>query len=114
MFELTTVRETAQRVEPQTFTVTKVRSGSSLRNSMRGIRPGLMQAHFVFDDTGPTRYFYKTEMFLRSERQPNVLMLTCQHAWETGSSRFEYQRPPTLAEMRQALGAYFTLKPAGI
>lgn len=116
VFELTTIRETAQRVEPDTFTVTKVRSGSSLRNSMRQNQPGLMHARFVSDDTGggPIRYFYKTEMFLHSARQPNVLMLTCQHAWETGSSSLEYQRPPTVAEMRQALGAYFTLQLPGI
>lgn len=110
VFELTTVRTTPQPVAPQTFVITKVRSGSSFRNSMRA--PGLrfVKTHLGADDSGPTRYFYKTEMFLRSDKQPNVLMLTCQHAWESGSSSFEYQRPPTVAEMREALGAYFTLR----
>jgi len=112
VFELTTVKETPQRVEPDTFRVTKVRSGSGIHRAARQT-PGLMKARWVFDDGGPTRYYYQTEMFLRSERQPRVLMLTCQHAWETGSSSFEYQRPPTVAEMRRALGDYFTLKLPG-
>jgi hypothetical protein len=93
--------------------VTKVRSGSSIY-SVAGPRPfSFVRMTWGGDDTGPTRYYYKTEMFLRSERQPNVLMMTCQHAWDTGTSSFEYQRPPTVAEMRQAMGAYFTLKLPG-
>jgi hypothetical protein len=113
VFELTTVRDVPQPVEPQEFVVTKVRSGSSTRNSGRQPGPGLMKVHFGPSDSGPVRYFFKTEMFLRSDRQPNVLMLTCQHAWETGSSSLEFQRPPTVAEMGAALGAYFTLRLPG-
>jgi hypothetical protein len=117
VFELTTVRETPQRVEPDVFVVTKVRSGSSIFRAERpqppGL-PGLMKAGLSFEGSSPTRYYYQTEMFLRSERQPNVLMMTCQHAWQSPPSRFEFQRPPTVAEMRQAMGDYFTLKLPGI
>lgn len=112
VFELRTVKETPQRVEPDVFEVTKVRSGSSIYRAARRSTPGLMQASWGSDDTGSIRYYYKTEMFLRSEKQPDVLLLTCQHAWDTGSS-FQYERSPTVAEMRQALGSYFTLKLPG-
>jgi len=110
VFELKTVKDTPQRVEPDVFVMTKVRSGSSILRAARDAAPGFVKVSSGSDDTGSIRYYYKTEMFLRSEKQPNVLMLTCQHAWDTGSS-FQYERPPTIAEMQQALGAYFTLKP---
>lgn len=114
VFELTTVRETPQRVEPDVFVVTKVRSGSSIYRAALPQPSGLMTVGLTFEGDTPTRWYYQTEMFLRSERQPNVLMMTCQHAWQSGPSRFEYQRPPTVAEMRQAMGDYFTLKLPGI
>lgn len=114
VFELTTVRETPQRVEPQVFVVTRVRSGSSIYRASLPRPAGLMKAGLVFEGSPPPRYYYQTEMFLRSERQPNVLMMTCQHAWQSPPSRFEFQRPPTVAEMRQAMGEYFTLRLPGI
>lgn len=112
VFELKTVKDTPQHVEPDTFVVTKVRSGSSILRAAREPAAGLMNASWGGDSRGTIRYYFKTEMFLRSEKQPNVLMLTCQHAWDTGSS-FQYERPPTIAEMQQALGGYFTLKLPG-
>jgi len=57
---------------------------------------------------GGSRLYYKTELFLRSEKQPQILAMTCQHAWETGSSGLDL-RPLTVAEMRQAMGSYFAL-----
>ena len=111
VFELRTVKDVAQRVEPDTFMVTKVHSSMSQMQSSAGQpRPGLIKAHMGGEDTGSVRFFFKTEMFLRSERQPQVFMLTCQHGWDPGSD-FQYERPPTVAEMQKALGAYFTLIP---
>lgn len=106
IFEVTTLSEHPQHIEPDRFVITKVRSGSSLYPALRS-QPGLMHAGWVYDDSAPTHYYYRTEMFLRSERQPQVLMLTCQHVWVVGTD-WSRQRPPTLAEMRQALGDYFT------
>lgn len=114
VFELTTVRDAPQRVAPDTFRVTRVRSGSSIHRAARPAA-GWLKARFVSDDAGPIRYYYQTEMFLHSERQPQVLMMTCQHAWDTGGfSNLALQRPPTVAEMRQAFGAYFTLRLPGV
>ena len=112
IFEVTTISEAPQRIKPDLFLITKVRSGSSIYAAQLS-QPGIMHAGWMFDDTGPTHYYYKTEMFLRSERQPHVLMLTCQHVWVVGTD-WSRQRPPTLAEMQQALGAYFTFKLPGI
>lgn len=108
VFVLSTVKDTPQRIEPDTFVVTKVRSGSSLYTAAWRRAPRAMPVR-VSDDIGTVRFYFKTEMFLRSEKQPQVLMLTCQHAWDTGTD-FRYERPPTVAEMQQAVGAYFTLK----
>jgi hypothetical protein len=111
-FEVKTVRDAPQRIEPDVFTVTRVRSGSSILRAARDTAPGFVRVSSGSDDTGSIRYYYKTEMFLHSDKQPDVLLLTCQHAWDTGSS-FQYERPPTIGEMQQALGGYFTLKLPG-
>lgn len=112
IFEVTTLSETPQRIEPDQFAIIKVRSGSSLY-MVRSSQPRFMPASWIFDDAGPTHYYYRTELFLRSSRQPQVLMLTCQHVWVVGTD-WSRQRPPTLAEMRQALGSYFTFTLPGI
>jgi hypothetical protein len=112
VLQLKTLRDEPQRIEPDTFTMTKVRSGSSTQRAALPSAP-----HFVKvdqgGDTGSIRYYYKTEMFLHSDKQPDVFLLTCQHAWDTGSS-FQYERSPSLAEMRQALGSYFSFKLPGV
>lgn len=106
VFEVSTVRDVPQRVEPDVFVVTRVRSGSSVFGAALPAR--LVPVRRVSDDGGTVRYYFMTEMFLRSEKQPQVMLLTCQHAWETGSD-FRYERPPTVAEMQKALGDWFTL-----
>lgn len=111
IFEVTTLSETPQRIEPDLFQITQVRSGSSLYGAQHS-QAGIMPARWVFDDA-PTHYYFKTEMFLRSAKQPQVLMLTCQHVWVVGTD-WSRERPPTLAEMQQALGNYFTFRLPGI
>jgi len=112
IFEVRTISEAPQRIKPDMFTITKVRSGSSIYAAQLS-HAGLIPARWVQDFSGPMHYYFKTEMFLRSEQQPHVLMLTCQHVWVVGTD-WSRQRPPTLAEMQQALGTYFTFKLPGI
>lgn len=113
IFEVTTLSEAPQRIQPDLFQITKVRSGSSIYSVQRSL-PGPIPARWVFDDdSGPTHYYFRTEMFLHSARQPQVLLLTCQHVWVVGTN-WSRERPPTLAEMQQALGSYFTFKLPGI
>lgn len=51
--------------------------------------------------------FYKTIFLLRSERQPGVRRLMCQHDPLAGG--ISLPRHLTLADIRAALGEWFTL-----
>jgi hypothetical protein len=111
VFELTTVKDSSQRVEPDVFVITKERKGTSIVRSAVS-RDGFVKVGIGGDGEGSPRFFNKIELFLHSDKQSNVLVLTCQHAWES-TSDYAYQRPLTVAEMQQALGDYFTFKLAG-
>ena len=105
VFEITTVAERVQRVEPDSFEITKVRRSESTHWAAAPSVPGLLKASWGWGG-GMTRYYLKTEMFLHSAVQPQVLAMTCQRAWDSGSS-VQTQRPLTIAEMQQALGDVF-------
>jgi hypothetical protein len=109
IFELSTVAEAPQRVESDTFSVTRVlRSTSSIARSES--RPaGLVRVSMGDDAAGPTHYYYKTAFSLHSDAQPNVLMMTCQ----SNQNYTPLKRHLTLAEIRQALGNIFTLSLPG-
>jgi hypothetical protein len=110
VFESRIVGEKAQVIEPDSFEIIRVR---------RDYNPLSAQAEpharpvGSFGGNGGARFYYKTELFLRSDKQPQILVMTCQHAWETGSSGLDL-RPLTVEEIRQALGTYFTLQLAGV
>lgn len=110
VFESRIVGETAQRIEPDVFEITRVRTDyNSVSAQAAGgfIKTRATIEVGIVGDPG-SRQYYKTEMFLHSKKQPQILAMTCQHAWETGSSGLEL-RPLTIAEMRQAMGEYFAL-----
>jgi len=111
IFESKLVGKTAQRIVPDSFEITRVRRDSSSLSAQAAPSTGLIKA-FWRDDAGSSRQYYKTEMFLRSTKQPQILYMTCQQAWEPGGSLD--LRPLTIAEIRQALGDYFSLRLAGI
>lgn len=106
VFELWTVRPETQRVEPDTFTVIDVqRSVSSIAEAdmpaFSFMRVGLGSI-----DSGPTFIYYKTAFRLHSARQPQVYMMTCMSN-QNAPGNAGLMRYLTLAEIRQALGAYF-------
>lgn len=109
IFELSTVADGPQRVDSDTFGVTRVlRSTSSIARSES--RPyGLMRVSVGDDAAGPTHYYYKTAFSLHSDAQPKVLMMTCQ----SNQNYTPLKRHLTLAEIRQALGSIFTLSLPG-
>lgn len=100
--------ETPQTVQPDEFTITRVSQETVY--SVRGDHMRLARLPFVHvADTdqgdGATFQIYATLMTLRSERQPDVLRLTCA----------QWQYPPlqqhvTINEMRKTLGDLFTLR----
>ena len=101
-FELYTMAAQSRTVEPDTFTITRL-----VQENDAGIGAGF--SVFAGGSLGmggdsPSMTDYRTVMYLRSERQPDVSRLSCQH-WED----------PTVAEhlrldqIRQALGEVMTL-----
>lgn len=109
IFEIETVRDAVQRIEPDTFHVLRVQRSvwmSSLPQPepVRAVRVGLGDS-----SSGPTLIYYQTEFRLRSERQPAVRALTCQSN-QNAAGIFPNMRHLTVPEIRQALGAIFSLE----
>jgi len=105
IFELSTVAPTPQRVEPDEFSVTRVRRSTSTIARGESAPTGLVRVGLSSGSSGPTNYYYKTEFFLHSDSQPNVLLMTCQ----SNQNYTPLKRHLTVAEIRQALGSIFTL-----
>jgi hypothetical protein len=104
IFEINTVREVAQRVEPDIFAIVKV--GRSI--SPIAARPSFfIRAAYGFSDR-TSQMFYKTIFTLRSERQPGVLQMVCQS--DQYAAGITIPRHLTVPEIHQALGDIFTLE----
>jgi hypothetical protein len=103
-FEVSRVLDSPQTVRADEFVITK--AVQSLEHSVRA--PRRLAARSVFsstDDGGPSIQTFATRLDLRSDRQPEVLRLTCGH-WDY---------PPlathlSIRQIRQALGEVFTLR----
>lgn len=108
VFESRVVGEAAQIIVPDSFEIVSVRRGYGTLSAQ--VEP---RAKFIRVEGDGGRQYYKTELFLRSAKQPQILTMTCQHGRESGRTLFELV-PVTIAEMRQAMGAYFTLHLAGV
>lgn len=107
IFEIDTVRETPQRVEPDSFGIVKVvRSESTLAVASSGFFFSVGNASSDFG--GPAQMFYKTIFTLHSARQPGVLRMTCQS--DQYAAGVGIPRHLTVSEIRQALGDLFTLE----
>lgn len=109
IFEIQTVRDTPQRIEPDVFQVTRMQRNiwmSSLTPAgpARAVRMGLGGR-----GSGPTLIYYQTEFRLRSERQPVVRALTCQSN-QNAAGIFPNMRHLTVPEIRQALGTLLSLE----
>lgn len=113
VFESNIVSQTVQRIEPDTFDIIRVRRGSSTLAAQAPVRAGLISVSARLMGDGGGRQYYKTEFFLHSKKQPQILAMTCQHARESGATLAEL-RPLTVAEIQQALGSYFTLRVQGV
>lgn len=104
ILEIDTVRETPQRVEPDSFAIIKVgRSESTL-----AAKPSFFIRAAFADTDRPGQLFYKTVFTLKSERQPGVKWLTCQS--DQYAAGIGIPRHLTVTEIRHALGDIFTLE----
>lgn len=93
-FELYDIAETPRTVKPDTFTIYKFEfdeyvTSKAVQYAALGIR-GSASTGFVE---------YGSIMYLRSQQQPNVYSLTCQH-WEAPYDA----KPVTLRQIRNTLG----------
>lgn len=107
VLEVDTVRARPQRIEPDAFVVTQVQRN----NSQLGAALDFLIRSAYADDETPSLVFYQTAFSLRSERQPGVRRLTCQHQQYAAGTGVP--RHLTLVEIRQALGNWFTLEIPG-
>ncbi len=107
--ELRTRADTPRVIEPDTFTVTRVRRSDELVSAPNGNR--LASAALVMvgsrDQGGPMATLMSTELFLASERQPDAYRLTCSH-WDEVS----FPRHLTISQLRTALEGLFRLEAA--
>lgn len=113
-FEVRERMPTAQTVTPDEFIVTRVTR--SLMHSVRAPDPSERMvarigvgfgfgAGINMGTNGPSVQTFATRMNLGSDRQPNVMRLTCGH-WD-----YPYDgRHLTISEIRNALGGVFDLR----
>ncbi len=103
-FELYTLSEQVRVIEPDVFMVVRVQRGFEEVVSLGGIKLATV-GYYPFDwfDAPMVSRFY--HFYLGSDRQPDVLRLTCHGAFD------EMPRAdlPTLAEIHEALGAVATI-----
>jgi hypothetical protein len=127
VFEVSTLSESPQTVEPDTFEIYEVGRSISPSNywgmqgpvMLAGVGIGIgigtgygYGGWLAGPDSAPTQLFYKTRLWLRSVTQPNVMKMTCQWDQMTASGA-AFARHLTVAEIRQALGKTFALTLAG-
>jgi hypothetical protein len=106
-FELYTLRDTARKVPPDEFTITKTAQERTLSGGGGPLLYGKLSVSLVASgdvmDSGPSIQIYATRMDLRSAKQPDVFRLTCSQ-WG-----YPENQHVTIAEVRRALGDLFTL-----
>ena len=105
-FSVNDVLEVAQVIEPDTFTVTRVRR-LDFQQVVDGLPVGATLVAMVGGGggDGPGDVFHARRFELSSPRQPQVRALTCAGALDDPADAV----PPTLAEIRRALGAIASL-----
>lgn len=99
-FEIRTMASVQRAVRPDRFEIQRV------RRFAEGVLAGLTTAGIGLFGDGPSYTPYITELYLHSDRQRDVLRLSCQHwqdpAWVEAAH-------VTVPEIRAALGPVFTL-----
>lgn len=106
-FETLNMQDTQKLIEPDSFVIHKVvrwddYAMQPIQLAASRINVGLGSGN---NDGGPSHLNTTTEMFLRSERQPDVYRLVCSQ-WEDAADANHV----TINQIRQALGKSFTLR----
>lgn len=96
-------QDKAQTVQADSFTVYRV----SWTEDDVLLHSNQYAANGIFHISSPTADDYATTLYLRSEQQPDVTLLTCKH-WEDPTS---FAQHLSLQQIRNTLGEIFTLQP---
>ena len=99
-FELFSISEQARVVQPDTFVVTRI---VDRREDVARQWPRYAALGMALGD-GPVHLTFSTEMYLKSNTQPDVFRMNCKR-WDWPNIG-EFL---SINEMRQSLGDYFTL-----
>lgn len=105
IFEIDTVSDSPQAVQPDRFRITRFQRRVETFSGMPAL-PWHVVAIGNDDDGGPSLLYFISEFRLHSATQPGVRSLTCQ----VNQAGAAIPRHLTLAEIRQALGTYFSLE----
>lgn len=107
VFELDTVAEQAQAVAPENFDIVGIHRSVETFAGMPALQPLFRPMRVAFnDDDRPSHIYYKTTFRLASNSQ-KARALTCMS--NQLMPGIVFMRHLTLREMRDALGAFFTL-----
>lgn len=112
--------ETHQNIEPDTFVVVRsakaedyVKTVSNIKLASRSIRVesgsgasiGISSGTGVFGGDAPMATVFTTQLFIQSDKQPDIQMLECSH-WDDPSSGEHL----TVQQIQDALGSFATLQ----
>lgn len=106
IFELDTVRDKPQPVQPGWFDVTKVEQRIQDFSGMP-VMPTIGMLGPFYSGGGPSQIYYVTQFYLKSDTDPRIRSLRCE------SNQIGIPAPAqhflTAAELKQAMGGYFSL-----
>lgn len=108
ILDIDTVSDQAREVAPERLTVTAIRLREESFGGMP-VFPWHAMGRGLGRDHGPSQIYFITQFTLRSAQQTGIRQLACQS--DQGAAGVGIPRHLTGAEIRQALGEYFTLSP---
>ena len=108
-FEVVQVKPTAQSVTPDEFVIHRVVHRTFSVSLSPGTTASLGLTIGLSGGDGPRQTFYATVLYLHSDRQPDVLKLTCESDRRVFPG-IAYARHLTVSEIQEALGAILTLR----
>ncbi len=102
-FELYDMKPQSQTIQPDTFTIRKTVYFDAMYTPGSFFHTGFVLNRYT--DGGPSYQPYTTYMYLQSDKQQNVYLLSCLHWEDPVEARYL-----TVAQIKQALGGMMTLK----
>lgn len=108
-FEVRQVKQTTQSVQPDEFVIHRVGHQVYQIGASHPTVANFGLNISLTGGDGPRQIFYATLLHLRSQKQPDVLKLTCEKD-QRGFPGVIYARHLTVAEIIETLGAILTLR----